>query len=131
MSEQEELMCEEIAELRIENAHLKSLMQDIRNATGNQMERSLLELREKLEAYRWIPVGERLPEYSTVVLVCGSYPPKKPKMKLDQKGVSFAWFVDKCFNNPKDNHGYWASFYHTESTFPSPITHWKPIILPE
>lgn len=33
--------------LQAENAHLKTLMQDIRNATSNQMERSLVDLREE------------------------------------------------------------------------------------
>ncbi len=39
--------CKGCVVLVAENAHLKTLMQDIRNATGNQMERSLLDLREK------------------------------------------------------------------------------------
>ena len=38
---------EEFTRLQSENAYLKTLMQDIRNATDSQMQQSLLDLREE------------------------------------------------------------------------------------
>lgn len=90
----------------------------------DSLRKRIEELRAELDKHRWIPVTERLPEmlskekgWSKTVLVFGG------------GKVGLAWFVGKCYNNPKDNYDYWASDFHTSDTFPETITHWKPIYL--
>ena len=75
---------------------------------------------------RWISVGEGLPKFISK---------KKDWSEIvwvtDGRKVGLAWFVKESFNNPKDNHDYWASEFHTHKSYPDKITHWQPIALPE
>ena len=121
----------EVKELKAENKQLVAGIDKVNNV-GVQLRRennrlkgdckclneNLTIVQEELLKHRWIPVSERLPEYNKTVLIS------------DGKNISFGWFVDKCYNNPAENHDYWASEYHTRSDHPENITHWKPIILP-
>lgn len=87
-----------------DNAYLIRIMQDIRNATDSQQQQSLLDLREELEQYRWVPVSERLPEEN------GYY-------QVIRKGNP--WPTTRRF----DTDYRWVS----EDT----VTHWKEVILPK
>ena len=84
--------------LEAENAKLKLALDCELNVRG--------ELKAELTAYRWIPVGERLPEDDSPVLLW-----------LDSGNV--------IQGIPS------ADLYSREGKLSRYITHWKPITLPE
>ncbi len=73
-------------------------------------------LKDELEVHRWIPVGERLPEERN-----DPAPYRSEDVLVHSEGVvrrAFYLTRRKCW-----------TYYHAAQQ--APVTHWKPIILPE